>query len=252
MQKAPGIQTIDLNADLGEGRGDDLALLGLVTSCNVACGWHAGDPVTMRRTVAAARQRGVVVGAHPSYWDRQGFGRTRLELPADETEALILYQVGALQALAQAEAWPVRHVKAHGALSNQASEDAELAQSLGRAVLATGLVWIVMPHTQMEAAARRLDVPYACEAFVDRAYLPDGRLLPRTQPGAVLADPLQAAQRAVRMAVDQALPLGDGTWRPARIDTLCVHGDTPQAVAMATAVRQGLEAAGVRVQAPPH
>lgn len=251
-----GTPAIDLNADLGEGfgpwtMGDDAALLDVVTSANVACGFHAGDPIIMRRTIRNARQRGVDLGAHPAFLDLWGFGRRPMphERPED-VEALVLYQLGALQALAQAEQSQVRHLKAHGALANQAAESLLLARAIGRALqlAGAGMTWIVMPHTALHQAALELGLPHALEAYVDRAYEADGHLVPRQQPGALIHDPDVAAARAVRMVRDQGLPLQDGNLLATPIDTLCVHGDSPGAVQMARAVRAALLQAGIRVR----
>ncbi len=231
---------IDLNADLGEGMGDDASLLALVTSANVACGFHAGDARSMRDTLREAARHGVAVGAHPSYPDRAGFGREPRRLPLDDVHADVLYQVGALLALCRAEGVPLVHVKPHGALYNQAAHDADLALAIARAVrcVSSDLVLVGLAASDaMRRAAESAGLRFAAEAFADRRYAADGTLVPRSVPGAVLDDPAAVATQAV------ALATAGGA------DTLCLHGDTPGAVASARAVRAALAQAGVDVRA---
>lgn len=233
---------IDLNADVGEGCGDDAALFALVTSANVGCGFHAGDPVTMRQTLVAAAQAGVAIGAHPGYADRAGFGREARQLPAPQVFAEVLYQVGALQALCRAEGVRLAHVKPHGALYNQAAQDDALALAIARAVAAASgdLVLVGLAGSAaMRRAADAAGLRFAAEAFADRRYAPDGTLVSRSLPGAVLADPDAVAAQAVALA------------RAGTADTLCLHGDTPGALANARAVRAALARAGIDVRALP-
>ncbi len=251
-------QTIDLNADLGEGfgpwrMGDDAALLGIVSSANIACGAHAGDPGLMLRTFRAAAAAGVAPGAHPGFADLQGFGRRRLTLGAEDLEGLILHQIGAAQAMARATGVPLAHAKLHGALSNMASEDGALAQRCFAAIAkaAPGLGVFILPGTAMGPAAEAARVPVAAEVFADRAYAPDATLLPRGTPGAVIEDAATAAARALTMVRTGRLPLADGSPGPqVAVDTICVHGDTDGAVAIARAVREALTGAGYRLRSP--
>lgn len=245
---------IDLNSDLGEGfgiwrMGEDEALLGLVSSASIACGFHAGDPLIMQATVAAAARRGVGIGAHPSFADLQGFGRRMIPHRPDELAALTLYQVGALQAFATAAGTRVRHVKAHGAMAHAVDQNPELAQAFSRSVQGTGqdLILLVMPGGELERAALAAGVPVAREVFADRGYDERGKLLLRGTPGALVHDPAEAAERALRMVQEQALFPAGGGRRPVRVDSVCVHGDTPGAVRVAEAVRARLEKAGIAV-----
>jgi UPF0271 protein len=250
---------IDLNADVGEGfgawsMGADEALVEHVTSVNVACGFHGGDPAVIDRTVARAVRAGVAIGAHPGYFDLRGFGRREMQLPASEVEADVLYQVGALQAFARAHGVPLTHVKPHGALYNQAADDAQLAQAIARGVARVdrGLVMVGLAGSlAMRDAASEAGLRFAAEAFVDRAYDARGRLVPRSRPGAVTCDPAVAAAAALRLARDRAVLTIDGREVAVEADTLCLHGDTPRAVDVARAVREALAGAGVSVQALP-
>jgi UPF0271 protein len=237
---------VDLNCDLGEGSGNDRAVMPLVSSANVACALHAGDPTTMRRTVALARDHGVAVGAHPGLADRAGFGRRTIALSAEEAYGLVLYQIGALAAIARAEGVGLAHVKAHGAVYNAAARDAALADALLAAVTAfdPNLLLFGQPAPAERGGARRV----ACRGvFADRAYRADGRLVPRDATGAVINDPQAAAARVLAMVCDGGVRAVDGTWVALRTDTVCVHGDSPRAVAIARAVREVLKGAGVTV-----
>ena len=242
--------SIDLNSDLGEGM-DDAGVLPFVTSANVACAMHAGSPLIMDRTVELALQRGVQVGAHPGYADRENFGRTALKLGDDEARALVLYQVAALDGIVRARGGKLRHVKAHGALYNQAAKDARLARCIAQAVAAfdRNLVLVGLAGSLQIEEARRAGLAAAGEAFADRRYLPDGSLMPRTQPGSVLHDAREVAQQALRIARDGEVIASDGSRLQVDAQTLCMHGDTPGAVANARAVRESLEDAGVSVRA---
>lgn len=245
------ISLINLNADLGESfgtwhMGDDPALLQIVNSANVACGFHAGDPAIMRDTVRLALERGVSIGAHPSYPDLQGFGRRAMQMSAKDLEATILYQVGALQAMAAAEGGRVTHVKPHGALNNVACADPAVAATVVRAVqsLDCSLILLAPAHSALVKAAEAAGQPVRYEVFADRAYLDDAQLVPRSQPGAVLHDAQECVDHVLRMLKAQAIVTASGKHLPTHIDSICVHGDGPEAVATARAIRQALEQAG--------
>ncbi|AEG42926.1 LamB/YcsF family protein [Isoptericola variabilis] len=250
------MSSVDLNSDLGEGfgrwnLGDDAAMLALVSSANVACGFHAGDPATIRRTVRLAVGRGVAIGAHVGYRDLAGFGRRRMDVPSEELQADVAYQVGALAGLAAAEGGRVTYVKPHGALYNTAAVDERVARDVAEAVAAVdpSLVMLGLPGSPALAAASSAGLATAAEAFADRAYRADGTLVPRSEPGAVLHDPDDVARRMLRLATEGVVEAVDGTLVPVRADSICVHGDSPGAVAMAGRVRAVLLDAGVRVQA---
>jgi UPF0271 protein len=252
--------TVDLNADLAEGfgpwqMGDDAALLAVVTSANLACGFHAGDPLILAKTLALCAQHGVAVGAHPSWPDLWGFGRRpQTGYQAHEVAALLHYQVGAVQTMAAVAGLPLQHMKLHGALANQSAADPALAAACAKAIAQLAELqpvrWLVMPHTAQHAAAIQHNVPVLLECYVDRGYDDAGLLLPRDQPGAVLHDIDFAVARAVESVRRQALPLANGRWLPTRIDSLCVHGDSPGAVLLAQQVRLALQAASVQVRTP--
>lgn len=240
---------MDLNSDLGEGfgiwrLGDDLALLDVVTSANVACGFHAGDPSTMRRVCAAAAERGVVVGAQVGYRDLAGFGRRRIDYDLGELRDDVQYQIGALAAFGQ-----VRYVKPHGALYNTAAVDEGQASAVVDAVLGydAALPVLCQPGSVLATAAGAAGLRVVTEGFADRAYRPDGRLVPRGIAGAVVTDPDEVAARAVRMAVHGEVVALDGTVVACPVESLCVHGDTAGAVALARRVRAALAGAGVTV-----
>lgn len=248
---------IDLNADVGEGlgpwpMGHDAELIPLVTSVNIACGAHAGDPLTMRRTVRLAVEAGVVIGAHPGYPDLLGFGRRDLAMAPDELEASILAQVAALRGIVAAEGGVLGHVKPHGALYNRAAVDAATATAVvaGVAALDRTLRIVGPPGSRLLEAATVAGLPGLAEGFVDRAYEADGRLRSRALPGAVHGDTAVVAAQAVGIARDAAVTAVDGSVLPLRVDTLCLHGDTPGAVDLAIAVRAALEASGVEVRPP--
>jgi UPF0271 protein len=238
--------SIDLNADLGEGM-DDAALLPFLTSANVACGLHAGGPALMERTVALALERGVQVGAHPGYADRENFGRLDVELPLAEVQSLVLYQIGALDGFVRARGGTLAHVKAHGALYNRAAKDGALAAAIAEGVrrYRANLMLVGLAGSRQIEAARRAGLPAAGEAFADRRYLASGALMPRSQPGAVLRDPGEAADQAVRIARDGFVIASDGSRLEVRAQTICLHGDTEGAAEIARAVRGRLESAGV-------
>jgi UPF0271 protein len=242
---------LDLNADVGEGCGDDAALLALVTSASVACGGHAGDAVSMRRVVELAVHHGVAIGAHVSYPDRENFGRRDLRLPAAELTAHVLYQLGALAAIAAAAGARLCYVKPHGALYNRMADDAVTAEAVLTAMQAfdASLPLLTLPGSIAAQCAEKHRIKAVAEAFADRAYQDNGRLLPRAEPGAVLHDTKQVAVRALRWAREGVMDSISG--RPVHIAarSLCVHGDTPEAVSMARALRAGLEHAGVQLKA---
>lgn len=247
---------INLNADLGESfgawqMGNDAALLQIVNSANVACGMHAGDPSIMRDTVRQAIERGVSIGAHPSYPDLQGFGRRVLQMSPRDLEANILYQVGALQAMAAAEGGRVTHVKPHGALNNVACADAAVAATVVRAVqvLDRSLILLAPAHSALVKAAELARMPVRYEVFADRAYLDDGQLMPRSRAGAVLHDARACVDHVLRMLHAHAIVAASGNHLPTRIDSICVHGDGPEAVATARAIQQALESKGYRLVA---
>lgn len=246
---------IDLNADLGEGLGpwpmaDDAALVPLVTSASVACGFHAGDPTTARRACAAAAAAGTVVGAHVGYRDLVGFGRRFVDVAPDELADEVVYQVGALQAVARAAGTTVAYVKPHGALYHAVLDHPGQAGAVVRALQDLGgdLPLVTLPHGLVATEARAAGLRVVGEAFADRAYAPDGTLVPRTQGGAVLTDASVVAERVVRLARGAGVEAADGTLLHPDVQTVCLHGDTPGAVAIARAVREALDAAGVPVR----
>ncbi|MFF9565272.1 LamB/YcsF family protein [Leifsonia sp. NPDC014704] len=248
-------RSVDLNSDLGESfgawsMGDDAALLRVVSSANVACGFHAGDPSTMLATCGEAAKNGVTVGAHVSYRDLAGFGRRAMDVPAGELRDEVLYQLAALAGLARVAGTSVRYVKPHGALYNRIVRDAGQARAVVDAVAAFDpmLALLGLAGSAVESAADDAGVRFVREAFVDRGYRSDGTLVPRTEPGALLSDDGEIAARAVRMVTEGRVVAADGTDIHVEVDSLCVHGDTPGAVAMALAVRDAIGAAGVSVE----
>jgi UPF0271 protein len=247
---------VDLNSDVGESfgaytLGQDQILLPHITSANVACGFHAGDPSVMRVTVALARQHGVAVGAHPGFPDLVGFGRRDLNATPGEIEDFVVYQVGALSAVAGAQGARLQHVKPHGALFNMAVRDRELADAIARATAAVdrSLILFGLPGSELISAGRRAGLRTAAEVFADRAYEPDGTLVSRRQPGAVIHDPDAVVARVVRMAMERSVIAVDGSTVAFDLDTICVHGDTPGAAVLAARIREALERSGVDVKA---
>ncbi len=245
---------VNLNADMGEGFGaydigNDTELLKIVTSANVACGMHAGDPNVMHGVVTEAKKLGVSVGAHPGFNDLWGFGRRRIDMKPKDLEYLVAYQIGALQAMCAYAGTKVTHVKPHGALNNMAAESADLAMAIGRAIKTVDptLIFLALANSEMDKAGDELGLPVAREAFVDRLYEDDGNLTSRKIEGSVIKDPKFASERVVRMVLDQEIISRNGKKLPTKIDSLCVHGDEPTALAVAKATRAGLEAAGVKV-----
>ena len=247
-------ETVDLNADMGESfgpwvMGDDAALLDIVTSANIACGFHAGDPDVMARTMRMAAERGVGVGAHPGFADLQGFGRQRMALSEESLGNLIRYQLGGATGMARSMGAEIRHLKLHGALANMTSEDKAMALTCYRAALSVmpEIIVMVLAGTAQEAAVRELGCAAACEIFADRAYNDDATLVDRRLPGAVIHDASHAAKRMVDMVRAGAIITERGKHIPARIDTICLHGDTPDAVAIAKSTRQALEGVNIPV-----
>lgn len=246
--------SIDLNCDMGESFGAytigaDVEVMRSITSANVACGYHGGDPAVMRRTVQLARDAGVSVGAHPGLPDLAGFGRREMRVTPQEVEDMVLYQVGALAAIAAAEGVRLRHVKAHGALYNMAARDRGLARAIASAVRAFDrtLILFVLPASELERAGEDAGLEVALEGFADRAYERDGSLSPRSRAGSVIHDPADVVSRAVRMAAGGGVTAADGSEIALRVDTICTHGDTPGAHELTRLLRAGLEREGIAV-----
>ena len=246
---------IDLNADLGESYGtwrlgDDDAMLDIVTSANIACGFHAGDALTLQRTCAAAAARGVVIGAQVGYNHLAGFGRWSIDMPSPELTADVLYQLGALDGLCRVAGTRVAYVKPHGALYNTAAVDERQAEAVVAAVVAydPSLALLGMPGSVLLAAGEAAGLRVVREAFADRGYTAQGRLVPRDQPGALLHDPREVADRMVRLVTEGRLTAVDGTQLQVTADSICTHGDSPGAVELARALRAALESAGVTVE----
>jgi len=247
---------IDLNSDLGESfgpwpMGQDAALMDSITSANVACGFHAGDPGAMRQTLALAKVKGVAVGAHPGFPDLVGFGRREMKATPAEVEDFVLYQVSALAGMAQAQGVRLQHVKAHGALYNMACKDRALADAIAKAVAAfdRALILFGLPNSELLRAGDAAGLPVAAEVFADRAYERDGSLASRTKPGSVIHDATAVVERAVRMVKDQQVVAVDGSVIALKADTICLHGDTPGAADLAREIRRGLTAAGIQIAA---
>lgn len=243
---------MDLNSDLGEGfgpwtMGDDAAMLGIVTSANIACGGHASDPDTMFATLKMAAERGVVIGAHPGYADRLGFGRRVIPMEPAEIARMVAAQVGALQGVAALAGAKVAYVKAHGALANLAADRRDVADAIAGAIAALpgGLAILAISGTELEAAGRAAGLATYSEVFADRAYLPNGRLVPRSRPDAMIHGAKAAAERLLRFVESGLMPVIGGDPIPLAAQSICVHGDGAEAVAMATEIRDRLRAAGV-------
>jgi UPF0271 protein len=248
--------TIDLNSDLGESygawrMGDDAAMLDLVSSANVACGFHAGDPAGILATLRAAAERGVAIGAHVAYPDLAGFGRRAMDIASADLRAAVIYQIGALQGLAAAAGTRVRYVKPHGALYNTIAHDARQAQDVIAAVrtLDPALALVVLAGSPLAGWARDAGLRTVAEAFADRSYRADGSLVPRNQPGAVLHDPEAVAERMLRLAREGTVVADDGSTVRVDAESICVHGDSPGAVALARRVRERLETEGIAIRA---
>jgi 5-oxoprolinase (ATP-hydrolysing) subunit A len=243
---------VDLNADLGEGAGHDDELLELVTSANISCGFHVGDPPSILQSIRAAIKQNVSVGAHPSFADRENFGRTELKLQPAEVFSQVVYQLGAFSALATAAETRMNHVKPHGALYNMAGRDAELAEAIVAAIILVDpyLILFAPPNSALTKAAEFAELRVLREVFADRNYLADGSLVPRSRPDALLHDPQEAAARALRMLREGKVQSVDGHDVDVRAETICVHGDTPGAVEFARELRSQLEGEGVTISAP--
>jgi UPF0271 protein len=240
--------SIDLNADVGEGM-DDASLLPWVTSVNVACGYHAGDAGTMDRTVSLALGRGVRVGAHPGYPDRESFGRARFEMAPEEIENMVLYQVSALDGIVRSRGGTLTHVKPHGALYHRGAESGEVGRAIARGVqrCRAGLILVGPAGSRVMDVGREVGLTVAGEAFADRRYRPDGTLVSREHQGALLTDPDEAAEQAVSIARDGRVTASDGSTLTIRADTICLHGDTPGAPAIAKRVHERLREEGIRM-----
>jgi 5-oxoprolinase (ATP-hydrolysing) subunit A len=236
---------IDLNCDMGENAGDDESIMPYITSANIACGFHAGDERSMRATVRLAKKHGVAVGAHPGWKDRDGFGRNEMSLPPEEIEALVLYQIGALHAIAKAEGMELHHVKPHGALYNQAAKDKSLANAIAGALkrLRADLILVGLAGSALIEAGLGAGLRVASEGFPDRNYNPDGTLVSRRLPHAILETPEEVAAHALSL-VQEGIRVGA---RQIRVDTLCLHGDHPSAAQNARLVREALETAGIEI-----
>lgn len=248
---------IDLNCDMGESLGAytlgmDAEIISSISSANIACGFHAGDPTVMNRTVKLAVDHGVAIGAHPGFPDLMGFGRRNMDCSTNEIRDYLIYQIGALQAFCTAHGVRLRHVKPHGALYNMAVENESLSRAIAQAIsrIDKNLFMVALAGkyaARTAAVAKAEGIGIVFEAFPDRAYTPEGTLVSRRQPGAVIHDPDTAAERALRMAAEGLVIAVDGTRVPMSVNTLCVHGDNPNAVALARAIRNRLEASGVAI-----
>jgi UPF0271 protein len=248
------VRSIDINSDLGEGAGHDAELMRFVTSANIACGGHAGDEDTMRETVALARKHGVSIGAHPGYPDKPNFGREPLKMDALALVEEVAGQIRTLAEIAGAMGASLRHVKAHGAMYNQADRDTDIARAIASGIYddarGAGLLVFAAPRSAMLDAARAMDLRVAREGFIDRAYEPDGTLRSRKLAGAVHTDPTIAAAQALGFVRDGGVRAHDGTFVRLEVETLCFHGDTPGATSIAAAVRDALAREGVEVRPP--
>lgn len=246
---------VDLNSDLGESwgaytMGEDAAMLEIVSTANVACGFHGGDPDVMAKTVALAKANGVAIGAHPGFMDLWGFGRRQIRGDSpDSIRNMLVYQIAALAGMAKAGGYSITHVKTHGSLGNMAAVDPDLAGVVAEAVKAAdpNLILAIMPGNQLDIAAKAAGLRVANEVYADRTYDDNGNLTPRSEPGAVIHDPAEAKDRVLRMLDEQAIRSTSGKRIPVRIDTICVHGDNVAAVEMARGLRQALEANGVTI-----
>jgi 5-oxoprolinase (ATP-hydrolysing) subunit A len=240
--------SVDLNADVGEGM-DDATVLPYVTSANVACGMHAGDPSVMDQTVELALSRGIRVGAHPGYPDRANFGRVTVEMAADEIKNLVVYQVAALEGFVRSRGARLTHVKPHGALYHDAGEFPDVARAIAEGVrrVGTSLVLVGAAGSMLVGAGRDAGLTVAEEAFADRRYRADGTLVPRGEPGALVTDPDEAAEQAVRLAQERMVIANDGSRIEVRADTICLHGDTPGAADIARRIHERFRIAGIRI-----
>jgi 5-oxoprolinase (ATP-hydrolysing) subunit A len=248
------MESVDLNCDVGEGGAvssldSDAELMPLITSANIACGFHASNPLLMEKTVRLAVRHGVAVGAHPSYPDPHAFGRRDLAIHPEELRADLIYQIGALSAICRSSGVPLRHVKVHGALYNRAAVDVETARTVAAAIrdIAPEAFMVCLAGSRMTDAVRELGVHFVEEAFADRAYAADGTLVPRSCEGSVLLDPHLVAERVVRMVREKSVKAVDGAVVPLMFQTVCVHGDTPGGVAMIREIRRRLAEEGIRI-----
>ena len=245
---------IDINCDMGESfgayrLGRDAEVMGYISSANIACGWHAGDPMIMEQTVRTAKENRVAIGAHPGYPDLMGFGRRRMDLTLAEIEAYILYQMGALSAFAKAYDLPLQHLKAHGALGNLAFADLEVSKTIARAAARfdQNMIFVALAGTVMVQAAKEIGVRYVEEVYADRVYNPDGTLQSRKIPGSVIHDPEKAARQALTILREGYVIAHDGARVSVKSETLCVHGDTPGAIAILEKIREDLQKASISV-----
>jgi len=245
--------SVDLNADLGEGAGHDAELFELISSANIATGFHAGDADTMHAAVCAAKEHGVAVGAHPSFFDRENFGRKELKVTAEEVFDAVVYQLGVFQAIAAAAGMRPNHIKPHGALYNVATRDQNLANAIARATKSVDakLILFAPENSALARAGESHGLQIAREVFADRNYLIDGSLVPRSRADALLHDPAEAAKRVLRMLREGKVQSVEGDDVDVHAETICVHGDTPGAVEFARELRSQLECQGVRISAPP-
>ena len=249
------LNRIDINCDMGENfgayqLGRDQEIMNYISSANIACGWHAGDPMVMEQTVRLAKEKGVAVGAHPGYPDLMGFGRRRMDLTLNEIENYVLYQTGALYAFAKAHSLPLQHVKAHGALGNLAFVDLEVSKAIARAALrfSKDIILVVYSGTVMAQAAKEVGIRFVEEVYADRIYNPDGTLQSRKIAGSVIHDPEKAARQALAMVREGYVVAHDGTKVKVKPETLCVHGDTASAVAILQKIRDELKKASILVK----
>lgn len=245
---------IDLNSDLGESfgawkMGMDEEVMASISSANIACGFHAGDSEVMIKTVSAAKKAGVAVGAHPGYPDLQGFGRRNMACSADEIYAYTLYQIGAMQAVCHAHGIKMQHVKAHGAMYNQAAKDISLAKAIAQAVkdADSNLILMGLANSLFENAAKEAGIKFAAEAFADRGYMPDGSLVPRNKPGAFIHDPEEAAARMIRLVKEGVVKTPDGAELKLKAHSICLHGDSNEAVQMAAVIRKRMSENGIKI-----
>jgi 5-oxoprolinase (ATP-hydrolysing) subunit A len=252
------IGQVNINSDLGESfgpwvMGNDAEVLKIVKSANVACGFHASDPVVMMDTVKLCTQNGVSIGAHPGFADLQGFGRRVIHLSTKELEANIAYQLGALQAIAALFGAKVTHIKPHGMMGNMSAESQEMSEAIARATKAVDrdMIFLCQANTEQGKAARKLGLRAAEEVFADRTYTDTGHLTPRKEPNSMIKDAAQAVAHVRRMVDGQAIYSTSGKRIPCRVDSICVHGDGPTAIPVSKAVREGLEAAGIRIVTLP-
>ena len=246
---------VDINSDLGESFGAykigmDEEVIQYVTSVNVACGWHAGDPVVMEKTVKLAKKFGVAVGAHPGFDDLQGFGRRKMYLPADEVRVLVKYQIGALMAFLKSEGMKMQHVKPHGALYNMAMADSAMAKAVCQAIYEVDpeIILLAPAGCEMDRAAKEAGIRMAYEVFADRAYQEDGSLVPRSRDGAVLHDTEEVLKRTIKMVKEKKVTTIDGQEIDIKADSICVHGDNESALKLVASIREGLKNAGVEIR----